>query len=275
MITPLTKHPPDRRALPVALAALNASDAEFVILFGSRARGLYHEETSDIDVMLIQQQVPGCEYKTTVAEAASSTAAKTYGFPITVDLVWRTPSEYRHNRRYTNSVETNAVRDGIIMPRDPESYSADHYEDDETEFAHDWSYYSERLRHAEAHLAEFIFLAENNRSDIGIGKHAQNALEHGMKVLIEAAHGRYSNTHNIGTLLGNVRHFDPELADFSLAIPPDVYTEYEGEAEYKLRQQPLLTQYPNYAENTVADITRIIERAKLLRQLNQQADESE
>ena len=274
MITPLTKHPADRRALPVALAALNASDAEFVILFGSRARGHYHEETSDIDVMLIQKQAPGCEYKTTVAEAASSTAVKTYGFPITVDLVWRTPSEYRHNRRYTNSVETNAVRDGIIMPRDPEGYSADHYEDDKTEFAHDWSYYTERLRHAETHLDEFIFLADNNRSDLAIGQQAQNALEHGMKALILAADGQYGSTHNIGTLLGNVRHFDPVLADFRLAIPPDVYTEYEGVAEYRQRQQPLLTNYPDYAENTVADATRIIERAKALRALRDQTTEN-
>ena len=151
------------------------------------------------------------------------------------------------------------------MPRHPESYRSDDYEDETTEYAYDWSNYNERLRHAETHLAEFIFMSEQNRSDMVIGQQAQNALEHGMKALIAAAGGQYSNTHNIGILLGNVRHFDPELRDFRLAIPPDVYSEYEGEAEYLERRHPELTQYPDFAEKTAADATQIINRAKILR----------
>lgn len=241
-----------------------------VILFGSRARGDYHEKTSDIDVMLIQEWEPDACRKKAVAGAAATAAAEAYGYPVPVQLVWRTLDEFRFNRRYVNSVETNAVRDGIIMPRHPENYRSDDYEDEATEYAYDWSNYNERLRHAETHLDEFIFLAAHNRSDLAIGQHAQNALEHGMKALIAAAGGQYSNTHNIGTLLGNVRHFDPELRDFRLAIPPDVYSEdvyseYEGEARYWERRHPELTQYPDFAEKTVADVTKIINRAKILR----------
>ena len=88
--------------------------------------------------------------------------------------------------------------------------------------------YQERVRHAEIHLDEFVFLAEAGRNDLVIGQQAQNALEHGMKALIHAAGGEYPNTHSISDLLGAVRHFDPTMNDFSLAIPPDVYTEYEG-----------------------------------------------
>ncbi len=265
MTEPPTKHPADRRALPVAQATLDESEAELVILFGSRARGDYHETTSDIDLMLVQEQEPDANRRNIVARAATEVVAKTYGYPVPADLVWRTLDEFRFNRRYVNSVETNAVRDGIIMPRNPENYSSRDYEDSETEYAYDWTNYRERLRHAETHLDEFIFMAESNRSDLAIGQHAQNALEHGMKALIAAAGGQYSNTHDIGTLLGNVRHCDPQMRDFRLSIPPDIYTEYQGTAEYQPRRQTELTQFPDFIARTAADIKSIIERAKTLR----------
>ena len=265
MTTPPATRTVDHRALPVARAAFATSEAKLVILFGSRARGDYREKSSDIDVMLVQEREPDASRKKAIADTVAAAAFQAYGHPVPVELVWRTLDEFRFNRRYVNSVETNAARDGIIMPRDPDSYRPRDYEDEHTEYAYDWSNYDERLRPAETHLDEFIFLAEHNRSDLAIGQHAQNALEHGMKALLAAAGGRYANTHDIGVLLGNVRHFDPSLRDFRLAIPPDVYTEYAGEAEYRLRRQPQLTQFPDFADKTVADITRIIDRAKLLR----------
>lgn len=260
-----TKPHVDHRAVAVAQSAISKSDAELAILFGSRARGDYREATSDIDVMLVQEQETDANRKREVADAVATAAAQAYGYPVSVDLVWRTVNEFRLNRHYINSVETNAVRDGIVMPRDPENYSPHDYEDEENEYAYDWTNYDERLRHAETHLNEFIFLAENGRSDLVIGQQAQNALEHGMKALISAAGGQYSNTHDIGTLLGNVRHFDRQMRDFTLAITPDVYTEYEGQAEYRQRQQPELTQFPDFVEQTQADVNTIIDRAKALR----------
>ena len=265
MITSPTTHQVDHRALPVAGAAFDASQAELVILFGSRARGDYREKSSDVDVMLVQEREPDASRKKAVADVVAAAAMRAYGRPVPVELVWRTLDEFRFNRRYVNSVETNAARDGIVMPRDPDNYCARDYEDEHTEYVYDWSNYDERLRHAETHLDEFIFLVEHNRSDLAIGQHAQNALEHGMKALLAAAGGQYANTHDIGVLLGNVRHFDSGLRDFRLAIPPDVYTEYEGQAEYRSRRQPQLTQFADFAEKTVEDITRIIDRAKLLR----------
>ena len=265
MTPPQTKPHVDHRAVAVAQSAISKSDAELAILFGSRARGDYRETTSDIDVMLVQEQVADANHKKEVADAVATAAAQAYGYPVSVDIVWRTMNEFRLNRHYINSVETNAVRDGIVMPRDPENYSPHDYEDEENEYAYDWTNYDERLRHAETHLNEFIFLAENGRSDLVIGQQAQNALEHGMKALISAAGGQYSNTHDIGTLLGNVRHFDRQMRDFTLAIPPDVYTEYEGQAEYRQRQQPELTQFPDFVEQTQADINTVIDRAKALR----------
>ena len=174
MTPPQTKPHVDHRAVAVAQSAISTSGAELAILFGSRARGDYRETTSDIDVMLVQEQEADANRKREVADAVATAAAQAYGYPVSVDLVWRTVHEFRLNRHYINSLETNAVRDGIVMPRDPENYSRNDYEDEENEFAYDWTNYDERLWRAETHLNEFIFLAENGRSDLVIGQQAQN-----------------------------------------------------------------------------------------------------
>ena len=255
----------DRRALPVAQATLAAAQADLVILFGSRARGDYDPRRSDIDIMLLQDEEPDADAKETLKAIARAAAQESYGAEVPTQLVWRTLAQFRQQRRYVNSVETNAIRDGIVMPRHPENYRAADYEDDEVEYAYDWSPYSERLRHAEIHLEEFQRLVDQDRYDLLIGQQAQAALEHGMKALLEAHGARYRRTHNIGELLGNIRHADPEMKDFRLSIPPEVYTEYAGGNEYHPRQQPELSSFPDYWERTVADAQAIIDRAKQVR----------
>ncbi len=46
-----------------------------------------------------------------------------------IDLIWRTLEEFRFNRRYVNSLETQAMKDGVIRPRNPEDHRANHYKD--------------------------------------------------------------------------------------------------------------------------------------------------
>ena len=255
----------DDRALKVAQLIRQREQPELTILFGSRARGDHQEPTSDIDVMLVQTPEPDDDHKKSAAKAATRAAKAAYGREVPVELVWRTLDEFRINRRYVNSVETNAVRDGVIMPGNPEEYSPSNYEEEETEYAYDWTTYDERLRHAEIHLAELIFMAENDRSDTAIGSHSQKTLEHGMKALLEAHNAPYERTHNIGHLLGNIRRTDTELRELGLGISPDIYTAYEGDEEYRRRRQPLLTEQPGYLEKTVADAELIINRAKAVR----------
>lgn len=262
----------DRRALSVAQAALAAAQADLVILFGSRARGDYDPRRSDIDIMLLQAAEPDADSKETIKAIARAAAQESYGAEVPIQLIWRTLAQFRQQRRYVNSVETNAIRDGIIMPRHPENYRAADYEDDEVEYAYDWSPYSERLRHAEIHLNEFAYMVEQNRSDLVIGQQAQAALEHGMKALLEAHGARYRRIHNIGELLGNIRHADPELRDFRLSIPPEVYTEYAGGNEYHPREQPELTSIPDYRERTVVAAQTIIDRAKQVRESREEQE---
>ena len=256
---------PDPRALQVARAVRLNQQPDLTILFGSRARGDHHEQSSDIDIMLVQEMKPTDQQARLASKKAEDAVEKVYGQYVTVQLVWRTREEFRHNRRYSNSVETNAAREGTIMPRNPETYSHYDYEDEETEYEVDWTTYDERLLHAEVHLAEFVEASERDKDDLLIGQQAQNTLEHVMKALL-AAHGApYRKTHNIGELLGNIRYRDVEMSDFRLSIPPDVYTAYEGDQECRPRTQPPITEFPDYREMTVHDTEFILERARQVR----------
>ena len=256
----------DPRALTVAQAVHERLWCQATILFGSRARGDFEEGRSDIDIMLLNPGMPDQGYKDRASQWAEGLAQSIYGHPVPVQLVWRTLEEFRHNRRYVNSVETDAVHDGVFMSRDPNQHDSSCYEDEETERAYNWTPYSERMRHAEIRLDEFADTAERGRNDMIVGQHAQGALEHAMKALLEAHHAPYRHTHNIGELLGNIRHRDPELADFRLSIPPQVYTSYAGSEEYGARTLPALTEFPDYLQRTKADVERIINRAREVRQ---------
>ncbi len=256
----------DVRALQVARLVKQREQPELTILFGSRARGDYDELESDIDVMLVQAAKPTPDRAAAAVWAAEKDTTHIYGNDVPVELVWRTLEEFRYNRRYVNSIETHAVRQGVVMPLDSGQCDSSGYEDDETGYDYDWSTYSERMRHAEAHLRGFIIMADNNEDDILIGQQAQGALEHGMKALLEAHRMPYRRTHDIGQLLGNIRHFDPRMRDFGLDIPPEVYNEYAGDLVYNRRRHPELTGYPDYLGKTRSAAERIINRAKEVRE---------
>ena len=88
--------------------------------------------------------------------------------------------------RYTNSAATSAMREGIVMPRDPGQYHTAHCEDKETECEHQWTNYNNRMLQAGLHLDMLRLAYKTGKHDLTIGQHAQSALEHGMKALLEA-----------------------------------------------------------------------------------------
>ncbi len=129
---PKTSGKPCSIALSAAQAAQAAVTPDQVILFGSRARG-DHRPDSDIDLLVITPQEPGPDRKAALAATVGPTAHDAHGQAIDIQLVWRSRQEFRHNRRYTNSVETHAIREGILMPGNPEEYTSS-YDDEETEY---------------------------------------------------------------------------------------------------------------------------------------------
>jgi predicted nucleotidyltransferase/HEPN domain-containing protein len=255
----------DPKALHIAKAVQRREQPELVILFGSRARGDHEEPLSDIDVMLVQATEPDDTIQKAAA-AAARVAWETYGREVPVELVWRTIDEFRHNRRYVNSVETQAVKDGIIMPRDPNQHGSSQYEDEDTESSYDWENYEILIERAEAHLSAFQSLASDDQPDFPIGQQAHYALECGLNALLEARKISYGYNHSTADLLGTLRHFYPELRDFRLSIVPDIYAGYAGRRGYRARPQPRLTDQPDYLEKTVADAQFLTEQAKVARE---------
>ena len=271
---PKTAGKPCSIALSAAQAAQTAVTPDQVILFGSRARGDYRPD-SDIDLLVITPREPSPDRKAVLAATVGPTAHDAHGQAIDIQLVWRSQQEFRHNRRYTNSVETHAIREGILMPGNPEESSSS-YDDEETEYEYSWTNYDNRLYHAEWNLKAITDLDKLGYADIIIGQHSQSALEHAMKALLEAheqGHGvGYGNTHDIGQLLGNIRRLIPELADYRLSIEPDIYSEYAGRREYSgHRRNPTLTDQPDYRKRTTADIEFILNLARTARARNQQS----
>lgn len=254
---------PDENAVAVAERVDQSLKPDMTALFGSRARGDYRPD-SDIDVMLVCRHPPTEED----VERAQEQALEVYGRRVAVQLVWRSPEEFREGRLYRNSIETRAVRDGLTMRRDPEGYgSSEEFDPEHPETERDWRQYQKFLLDATTELDDFLYMVDGGRSDRSIGRHAQAAVENAMNAVLEAWGERPGTNHEIGEMLGRIRERDPEMGNFNLQIPPDAYSEYEGRKFYQLeRREPGITEFEGYREKTVADVERLIERAEEVRE---------
>ena len=251
----------DPRALRVAKELHQSEQPEITILFGSRARGDYEEDRSDIDVLLIRDSVPDGERGNSIKEDAEKLTRSLYGWPVPVQTVWFTSEEFDQKRRTVNHVVARALRDGVIMARNPEEYNS-RYGQGESDYSQEWTVTGERYRHAEDHLAMFDLAVNSGRArmDDMIGQHGHQALEHAMKSLISARGRQYKTTHNLNELVGDVRRTDPEFR-FRLTIDGWIYNQYAGRDEYRSTQYPL-TRIPTYEEATRTDVQRLLERVR-------------
>lgn len=270
---------PDPRAIKVAAMVAEQVEPELTILFGSRARGDYQEDRSDIDIMLVTQTEPGESEQRQARDRAARMAGAVYSQEVTVQLVWVTESEFRQNLEYRTRVEAKAVRDGVIMPRNPDDYSWTELIEDKTGHKTDWADYERNLDTAGAHRNAFQVMAEQGVADESVGLIGQKALEHGMKSLITALGGEYPETHDIGQLIGTIRRLGaelhPEFRQFGTSIPPDVYTAYEGSGRYTARARPRLNTYDNWAERTLADVDATLEIARVTGAIRQESESRE
>ena len=259
----------DENAVAVAEKVNEFLRPDMTALFGSRARGDYHPH-SDIDVMLVCRHPPTAKD----VEKAQEQALEVYGRKVAVQLVWRSPEEFREGRRYWNSIETRAVREGLKMSRNSEDHgSSEEFNPEYAETERDWRQYQKFLLDAVTELDDFLYMVEGERSDRSIGRHAQGAVENAMNALLEAWGERPGTNHEIGEMMGRIRAKDPEMRDFTLKIPPDAYSEYDGRKFYQLeKREPGITEFEGYRENTVADVESLIERAEEVRK-QQEKDE--
>ena len=279
----------DSRALAVARAVLKKHKPELVILFGSRSRGDYRWD-SDVDLMLITNTAPPERTEEPVLQPpdsrslspgtratwdAEQVALSMYGRPVPVQMVWITPEEYIERRRFRNSIETVATREGTLMPRNPESYSGMEFNEQYEPDYHDWERYESRLGEAEEQRDYIEWKLTTNDRDLardnGVGIHAHVGVESGMKALLEAWKGvegendrnRYREDHNISQLLGQLRRADPEMSDFRLAVDPAIYQSYRGRQGYTRKAPEVaISIMEGGLEGASRDINALIERAR-------------
>ena len=251
----------DLRALQVARQLHREQQPELTVLFGSRARGDYQDELSDIDILLIRDNKPDLFQKNRIDEKAGKLARSIYGHSVEVHTLWHTTEEFDQMRRTVNHVVARALQDGIIMPGNPEE-DASQYNNDTEDYSYEWTVTGERLRHAEQHLFMFNLAIDSQRGDMDemIGQQAHAALEHAIKAIISALGWQYKTIHNLNELVGDLRRADPDFR-FRLTISGQTYNQYAGRDEYE-RTGTRLTQIPGYADATRGDVQRLLDRAK-------------
>ena len=253
----------DQRALPTAQAVLTASDADLVILFGSRARGDYEEGRSDIDLLVVQPHKPTPAQRQTALEAAGTASQKAYQTPTPVHINWQTTDEFEQRRLSINHMCARAVQEGVIMARNAENYPRE---------PNDYSYESEiinlRSTNAETHYQAFenyhylfeLGMTDAESLDRIAGKNAQEALEHALKCLIATCGSKYPHTHDLNELVTAANEADPVLANiFQPSIDYEVLNRYSGSEDYGVPESPI-TEVEHYRESVSEDYRRIRER---------------
>ena len=245
----------DVRALRVAKALRDACDVEWVILFGSRARGDWTDH-SDIDLMIIEPEVAKLERQADIQGAAWELARLAYQDYVDIDFVYLSRAEYERKSAHTlNHVARFARRDGIAMSRNPESFIRDNRMSYEVDSSDEPEERVLRIVHANTY-----YLAMHGMMDIGItdrvtAYNAHQALEHAMKALISAQGHEYPHTHELDQLAVRINANDPNI-DLRLTSDLGQLSNFAGGSRYG----PLLTpinDYTGMANRVTNDLNRL------------------
>ena len=208
-----------KQADPKAVAVAQAVQEQVrndavIVLFGSRARGDYHQR-SDIDLMMLvpDRDTSGHDAWAAASRTARAAAEREYGRPVAVDVLQIDHPRFRRGRRAVNHVAYDIIRDGIPMTQIP--FSAIDPDDDDG-YPDNWIDVSERLRDA---LRAFGYMRYDlaDGAEKYLGRNGQETLEHCYKALISALGVAYPRTHNL-------RELEAQLDQLSerhgLNIPP-------------------------------------------------------
>ncbi len=193
----------DPRVCQVAWAVHEAVQPKYVIVFGSRARGDYNQD-SDIDLLVVMADEPARDTYTKAAQAAFEVVRELYDPPVDVDVVDMSLDRFMYTRRAPNHVAGQAVREGVTMhgeiPPLPSSEEQDPWPDIE-----------QRLTAAWRNLQDLEVAIEVGRlSPEAVGFFAQQAVENALKAWISALGGRYRTVHDLAELTKVIRRFPTE-----------------------------------------------------------------
>ncbi len=247
---------PDARALRVAKALRDAFDVECVILFGSRARADWTDR-SDIDLMIIEPEFPDLDRQMRdIQQAARELARLAYQDYVDIDFVYLSRAEYERKSLHTlNHVARFARREGIAMPRNPDSFTRDDGMSYEIDSSDEPDERALRIAHANMYYRAMHGMMDLGITDRVTAYNAHQTLEHAMRALISARGHEYRHTHALDLLLGDIRANDPHL---DLRPRSDLLQlkNFAGGTRYG----PLLTpisDYTDMANRVTDDLNRI------------------
>ncbi len=251
MTTAAVKYDP--KALAVGQAVLRETGAEDVILFGSRARGDYRED-SDIDLLLIHPLWQDSDVREK-SRIGWGVAESFYGISIPVDVVGFTPGEFHHLRHSINSVAAIAAEEGFTMNGQP---AGNVYSNGDDDYSNEWTNTGNRCYHAKSHLYLLRGAIDLGAASIMIGQQAHQAMEHSIKALISAGGRRYPHHHELLDLESLMRRADPEFTH-SLESPLEALNDYSGRLKYNEPYAPLGDHNELYRK-VESDVTHIFRR---------------
>ena len=192
---------PDPRAVAAARDLRQKLDAECVILLGSRARGDYHEDTSDIDFITIINGPVDRDTEVGVRNAAGDAVRLQYGRHLAFDSMPMTPGQYELKSRHTiNHPAASAAREGIFVPRTEGEYGRESGEEFETDYNEETWETRDRMADANGWYSSMQALIDTNADDLTVLGSAQAALEHGLKAYISARTSSYAEIHDLEEL---------------------------------------------------------------------------
>ena len=126
---PAVRHPdPDTSAIALCRDLVAEAPVDCAILFGSRARGGWDEQ-SDLDIIVVHQGA-GDEGEERAAVGHAMDRLRELHYPGHLDyesphrgvvdgLIVETPEDYRAHRRTLNHVMARAAREGLVFCREP------------------------------------------------------------------------------------------------------------------------------------------------------------
>ena len=196
----------DPRAKSVAEAVYAAVRPIAVILFGSRARGDYRDD-SDVDLLVIVPDEGAEDWKESYMAACQSASAQSravYGdLLISVDVVRMAADRFADCRRAPNHVAGQAARDGVVVSQQPLPGGG--------QPPTNWPDIRQRFIAATRNLhgLDVSIEAASMPQEI-IGFLGQQAVENALKGWISALDDRYGTTHNLSELAAIIRKHPAE-----------------------------------------------------------------
>ena len=236
----------DPRALHVARVIRDLTDAECVILFGSRSRRDW-SGNSDIDVMVITPEQPTQADEIRITAAAEEILDRTYAESPEIDLVVLSTEQFRRRSKSINNVAAIASREGIKLTQNPEDYMGPEYD-----AGAEREDRIQRVADANMHYRNLNLMLDAGVEDRGAVFQAHQALEHCMKALISALGNQYPHQHSLIALADSIRQNDPER-DWQFHSDLWQLNGYAGAARYGQALNPV-TDFRQMANDVTNDL---------------------